>query len=148
VSGYLLDTNVISALSPTRPGYDGEFTTWLIEQEKASAVFLSAMIIEEMARGIHLLEAKGATAKAGAIGIFLDELIAGYADRILPLDVMVARVAGRLEAKAMSAGHNPGAADAVIGGTAAHHGLTVVTRNLRHFQPFEIPLLSPDEWCR
>jgi hypothetical protein len=47
-------------------------------------------------------------------------------------------VSGALEAKAIAECANPGASDAMIAGTAAFHGLTVVTRNLRHFRAFGI----------
>lgn len=146
MNGYLLDTNVISSLAPSRPDYNRAFAAWLLEQEAVSAVFLSAVTIEEMARGIGLLEVRGASAKAASLGIFLERIVAGYGDRILPLDVHVARQAGRLEARAMSAGQTPGVADAIIAGTAMHRGLTVITRNLRHFMGFDIPLISPDRW--
>ena len=33
--------------------------------------------------------------------------------------------------------------DALIAATAAVHGLTVVTRNLRDFEPFGVPTLDP-----
>jgi predicted nucleic acid-binding protein len=36
-------------------------------------------------------------------------------------------------------------ADAVIAGTAAAHELVIVTRNTKHFLPFGIAVLSPDE---
>lgn len=139
----LLDTNVISALSPLRSTYDSRLVAWLEEQEAAAAVYLSAMTVQEIARGIHLLNAKGATARADAISAFLEGLLAGFSDRILPLDVETAREAGRLEALAIAAGHSPGVADAIIAGTASIHGLTVITHNIRHFQPFGIALVSP-----
>jgi toxin FitB len=145
VSGILLDTNVISELSPLRSAHDPRFVTWLEEQEAVASVYLSAMTVQEIARGIHLLNAKGATAKAEAISAFLEGLLAGFSDRILPLDVDTAREAGRLEALAIAAGHSPGVADAIIASAASLRGLTVVTHNLRHFQPFGIALMSPAE---
>jgi predicted nucleic acid-binding protein len=33
--------------------------------------------------------------------------------------------------------------DALIAATAAVHGLTVVTRDVRDFTPLEVPLLNP-----
>jgi predicted nucleic acid-binding protein len=46
---------------------------------------------------------------------------------------------------AVASGHNPGAADAVIAGTAKFHRLTVITHNLKHFQPFGVAAQSPDQ---
>lgn len=145
MSGFLLDTNVISLISPLRQQPATEFAVWLEKQERVSSLYLSAVTIQEISRGIHLLRGRGARAKAGAIGMFLEGLVAGYGDRILPLDAEVAREAGRLEADAISKGFNPGAADAMIAGTASCRGLTVITGNLRHFLPFGIPVLSPEQ---
>jgi prevent-host-death family protein len=45
----------------------------------------------------------------------------------------------------VAAGHNPGMADAVIAGIAEAHDLTVITRNVKHFRPFDIRVASPDD---
>jgi predicted nucleic acid-binding protein len=103
------------------------------------------MTIHEIEKGIRLLEGKCATSKATLIELFLQGLIAGYGDRILPIDAETAREAGRLEGRVMSAGHSPGMADAMIAGTASLRGLTIITRNLKHFLPFGVAVKSPDE---
>jgi hypothetical protein len=33
--------------------------------------------------------------------------------------------------------------DALIAATALEHGFVVVTRNVRHFEPFGVPVLNP-----
>jgi predicted nucleic acid-binding protein len=66
-----------------------------------------------------------------------------YGARILPLDAAVARVLGKLSDQARSAGHAPGLADLAIAATAACHGYTVLTRNLRHFRPLAVPSHDP-----
>ncbi|WP_105371748.1 type II toxin-antitoxin system VapC family toxin [Neorhizobium huautlense] len=145
MNGFLLDTNIISMFSPSKTVATPAFAEWLEEQEKLKAIYLSAMTIHEIEKGVRLLEARGATSKAALIEMFLQGLVAGYGDRILAVDAETARESGRLEAKAVSAGHSPGAVDALIAGTASHHGLTVITHNLKHFRPFEIYVKSPDE---
>ncbi len=62
------------------------------------------------------------------VGYLLDELAA---------------LAGRLEAKAISAGHDPGMADAAIAGIAKTHDLVIVTRNGKHFLPLGAESVSP-----
>ncbi len=114
-------------LSPSKAMATADFIAWLEEQERLNAIYLSAITIHEIEKGVRLLEAKGATAKAAGIEIFLRGLIVGYDDRILPVNAEVAREGGKLEAKALSAGYNPGAADVMIAGTASAHGLTVIT---------------------
>jgi predicted nucleic acid-binding protein len=142
VSGFLLDTDIISLVY--RADVSANFVRWLDEQGAIDAVYLSAVTIHEMEKGIGLLEHKGATAKARSIRIWLCGLIAGYDSSVLAVDAETAWLSGELEAIAIAAGHAPGAADAMIAGTAKRHGLTVTTNNLRRFQPFGIPVLTPD----
>ena len=145
MTGYLLDTNAVSMFAPSKANVSPNFANWVEEQEKLDAIYLSALMVHEIERGIRLLEAKGATSKASIIAMFLQGMIAGYGDRILPIDAETARESGRLEAKAAAAGHNPGTVDALIAGTASIRGLIVITHNLKHFRPFGIPARSPDE---
>jgi predicted nucleic acid-binding protein len=60
-------------------------------------------------------------------------------------DVAAARVAGTLYDRARSQGRSPGFPDLVIAATAAAHGLTVLTANLRHFTPLGVPAHNPLE---
>ena len=108
-------------------------------------IFLSVVTIHEIEKGIALLERKGATAKAAGLRAWLSGLIATYDDKILGLDASTAAIAGRLEAKAIGEGYDPGMADAVIAGIAEAHDLIVVTRNARHFVPFGVGVSSPDD---
>jgi predicted nucleic acid-binding protein len=76
---------------------------------------------------------------------WLSDLVAIYDDKILAVDTQAAALAGQLEAKAISAGHNPGMADATVAGIAKANDLVVVTRNTKHFLPFGVSLTSPDD---
>jgi predicted nucleic acid-binding protein len=145
LSGFLLDTNVISMLSPSRAEASAGFLEWLQRMDDGGRVFLSAVTIHEIEKGIALLERRGAAAKAGALRVWLSGLITTYDDKILGLDASTAALAGQLEAKAIISGHNPGMADAIIAGIAKAHDLVIVTMNKKHFLPFEISVSSPDE---
>ena len=72
-------------------------------------------------------------------------LVTTYHDKIIAVDTVAAALAGQLEAKAISAGHDPGMADATIAGIAKAHDLVIVTRNAKQFQAFGIEVMSPDE---
>jgi predicted nucleic acid-binding protein len=52
-------------------------------------------------------------------------------------------MAGKLTGDARAAGLAPGFADIAIAATAVHHGLTILTRNLRHFEPLGIAVIDP-----
>ena len=145
MSGYLLDTNVISMLSPSRADASAGFLDWLERMDAGGWLFLSVVSIHEIEKGIALLEHKGATGKAANLKVWLAGLVATYDDKILKVDTVAAALAGQLEAKAISAGHHPGMADATIAGIAKAHDVVIVTRNTKHFQVFGVGVVSPDE---
>jgi predicted nucleic acid-binding protein len=65
-------------------------------------------------------------------------VLIGFAGRILPVDVGVARRASQLHVP------NPRPErDAYSAATALEHGLTVVTRNIADFEPTGVPLIDP-----
>ncbi len=132
-------------LSPSGAAVSGRFLAWLERMDEDGRVFLSVVTIHEIEKGIALLEYKGATTKAAGLRAWLSGLTAAYDDKILGLDAPAAAIAGRLEAKALAEGHDPGMADAVIAGIARAHDLVIVTRNGRHFAPFGVDVSSPDE---
>jgi predicted nucleic acid-binding protein len=145
LSGFLLDTNVISMLSPSRADASASFLEWLERMDSEGKVFLSVVTIHEIEKGISLLEHKGALAKAAGLRAWLSGLVVDYDAKILAVDTQAAALAGQLEAKAISAGYDPGMADATVAGIAKASNLVVVTRNTKHFLPFGVSLTSPDD---
>ena len=145
MKGYLLDTNVISMLSPSQAEAPPAFLEWLERVDGEGLVCLSVVTIHEIEKGIALLDHKGAIAKAAALKVWLAGLVSTYDDKIIGLDAAAAALAGQLEAKAIAAGHDPGMADAIIAGIAKAHDLNIVTCNTRHFLPFGVAVSSPDE---
>lgn len=131
---YLLDTVVLSELRKTRR--DPGVVRWVSDQ-RPSDLFLSVVSIGEIERGIARQRTRD-PAFADALGAWLDRLLALYRDRILPFDVDSARRWGRLSARLGNNG-----ADLIIAATAAEHGLTVVTRNVRDFEPAGVSVLDP-----
>ena len=69
--------------------------------------------------------------------------MASRADCVLPFDIGAARIAGALTDRARAAGHAPGFADIAIAATAVNRDPTVLTRNLRHFEPLAVPARDP-----
>lgn len=145
MSGFLLDTNVISMLSPAKTEVSDAFLEWLERMDNENRLFLCVVTIHEIEKGIALLEHKGATAKAAGLRVWLSGLVAAYDDKILELNLAAAALSGQLEALAIKAGHDPGMADATIAGIAKAHDLAIVTRNTKHFLPFDVRAITPDE---
>ena len=137
---YLVDTNVISAAAPERtPASD--VRAWLDAQ--SAALFLSVVTIAEIEDGIAKVRRQGATRRSARLTAWLETVLHLYGNRILPFDTATARIAGALSERARGKGQAPGFADIVIAATAHRHGLTVLTRNLRHFGPLGISAIDP-----
>lgn len=131
---YLLDTVVISELRRKRR--DPHVVDWIARQ-RSSDLFLSVITIGEIERGIAQQRSRDPSF-AERLGTWLDSILALYADRILSIETGTARRWGQLSA---AIGH--GGADLMIAATALEHGLTVVTRNTRHFGPTGVSVLNP-----
>lgn len=133
---YLIDTDILSALRKRqRPP---SLEAWVTGQRTAD-LFVSVVSIGEIERGIALK--RGNDPKfADTLAVWLDRVLALYGDRILPFDLGSARRWGRLSA---AVGNDN--ADLQIAATALEHGLTVATRNVRHYAPSGVPVLNPFE---
>jgi len=145
LSGFLLDTNVISMFSSARAPASARFVEWLERMDSGGRIFISVVAIHEIEKGIALLEHKGAVAKAAGLKIWLAGLVATYDEKIFPVDAAAASLAGQLEAKAIAAGHDPGMADSLIAGIGQAHELVIITRNKKRFLPFGVAVATPDE---
>ncbi len=132
-------------LSPSATQAPQTFLDWLNRADAAGQLFLSVVTIHEIEKGIALLDHKGAASKAAALKLWLMGLVSTYEDKILAIDAIAASLGGRLEAKAVASGHNPGMADAAIAGIAKAHDLMIVTANTKDFLPFGVGLVSPDD---
>ena len=135
---YLLDTNVVSEW--TKPQPDAGVIKWLAEADE-DRVFLSAVTLAEVRYGIELLP-KGA--RRDRLSNWLrNELTERFAGRILPIDSSVAEVWGQLLARTQAVGRTLSIMDGFISATAEVHQMTVVTRNVTHFQGLGHPIFNP-----
>jgi predicted nucleic acid-binding protein len=134
---HLLDTNVISELRKPERRADAGVREW-VAARATSDLYLSVITVLEVEVGIGRI-ARRDPVRAGRLQTWLDdELLDAFAGRILPVDVPVARHAARL--------HIPDPRperDALIAATAAVHGLAVVTRNVKDFEPLDVAVINP-----
>jgi toxin FitB len=131
---FLLDTMVLSELRKRRrhPGV----TAWLAERA-TSELFISVVTIREIQRGILRARTRD-PGFAKDLDAWLERVVRLYADRLLPVDVGIARRWGTLR---HALGH--GGADLLLAATALERGLTVVTRNVKHFAPTLVATFNP-----
>lgn len=133
---YILDTNVVSEL---RKGTKAHLNvrTWA-QSLAAASLYLSAISILELEIGILLLERR--EQKQGAVlrAWMGKHVLPTFAGRILAIDTAVAQRCAVLHVP------NPRSdRDAIIAATALVHGMTVATRNVKHFQPMGVAMVDP-----
>ena len=91
---YLVDTDVISATSPTIVLRRPELIEWM--DLHSSDLFLSAVTIAEIADGIAKAKREGAKRKATNLSAWLRTVLHLYGDRVVPFDGPTAEIAGVL----------------------------------------------------
>ncbi len=143
MTGYLIDTNALSLLSNSKAS--PQFIDWLQAQQRKNALYASTITLQEIEKGIVKLERVkgGSLDKARRLRDWIEIVMADFQDRFLPVDVEVALVAGKLEGAMLARGLNIELADILIAATAQTHGLTVVTANIRDFEPLGVDCLAP-----
>jgi hypothetical protein len=137
---YLIDTNVISAGAPSRNASTA-LVDWM--DVHSAALSLSAVTVSEIEDGIAKLRREGAARRSADLAAWWEAVLHLYGDRILPLDTATAKIAGALSDHARGQGQAPGLADLIIAATARRHGLTILSRNLKHFAPLDLPVVDP-----
>ena len=137
MSGFLLDTNVLSEMTREVP-HPGVIA-FLAEQED---LWLPSLVVHELEYGVQLLPQGRRRDRLQAM---LTSIISTYSDRILALDRPAAESAARLRAQARRMGRPLDLGDALIAGIAQSNVLTIATRNVRDFDYVEVAVISPWE---
>ena len=130
---YLLDTNVISELRKPRP--HGAVLSWIAPIADTD-IFISAVTLAEIQAGIEITREQDA-AKAQQIEAWANQVSASF--HVLPMTAETFRLCAKLMHKQSDALYE----DVMIAATAITHKLTVVTRNVRDFERFDVLLINP-----
>ena len=138
---YLLDTNVISALAPSRSDRPPSLVDWL--DRKSDELFLSVITATEVRDGIAKTRRAGVTREALALTLWWNQVQARFSDRLLAFVLKAATLAGALSDRACAAGFSPGFADNAIAATAGAYGHALLTRNFKDSQAFGTVALGP-----
>ena len=140
---YLLDTNVLSEMRKasrtmaSSAKMDSRVEAW-VDSVSAQDLHVSVVTILELERGFHLLKRKD-PAQAEVIRLWVrNRVLPSFDGRILNVDLAIVQRCAALEIP------NPiEYRDALIAATALVHGMTVVTRNVSHFQRIGATVINP-----
>ena len=135
MSGFLLDTNVLSELRKDRR-CDAGVRDWM-QNAASEELFVSVMVLGEIRRGIERIRIRDQS-QARALEKWLQSLKTEFADRILPVDEPVADQWGRLGLR-----QPVPLLDAFLAATALVHDLTVVSRDEDGFRNTGAPIVNP-----
>ena len=140
MSGFLLDTNVISELVKPRP--EANVTAW-IEGTDESLLYLSVLTFGEIRRGISVLSQ---SRRRATLEAWLDkDLHARFEGRVLAIDDEVADRWGLLTAVARKSGIVLPVIDGLLAATALEHNLTLVTRDIGQTPTIGVAVFNPWE---
>lgn len=132
---YLLDTNVVSALRVR--GRNPLVEAWATSIPLTDQ-FVAATTIAEIERGVIAKE-RTDPAQGVILRRWLEEhVLPAFAGRVLPFDLTTARILAAYRVPE----HAP-FDDALIAAIAQSAEMTVVTRNIKHFEPLGIACLDP-----
>ena len=133
---YLLDTDVVSALR--RPERNAVVSAW-VRNQTADRLYTSVITVGEILYGIAR-QRRRQPEFAAQLERWLESVMALFKDRVLVFDDAAARRWGILHAELGFT-----SSDLQIAAIAWSRSLTVVTRNVRHFEPTGVPTLNPLE---
>jgi toxin FitB len=135
MSGFLLDTNIVSELRKGNLCNAG-VRAWM-ENAAPDEMYLSVLVLGEIRKGIELIRIRD-QAQAVALEKWLEGISTRFSDRILSVDERVADRWGRLGLRKPVP-----TLDAMQAATALVHDLTVVSRDEDGFRGSGVRFVNP-----
>lgn len=135
---WLLDTNILSELR--RPKPDAKVLAF-IETLPLDEIYVSVVTLAELRFGIEIA---ADTARRADLNAWLANIIRPMFDqRVLPITEEIMLKWRILVEEGRKTGHTFSQPDLIIAATAAHHGMTVVTRDHSQFDKAHVPVINP-----
>ena len=138
MTGWLLDTNVLSELRKPKP--DRKVTRFVAAQP-LETLFVSVVTLAEIRFGIELVEV--APRRSELMDWLMHKVRPMFEGRTLPVSEEVMLKWRLLVEGGRKAGHTFSQPDLIIAATGLHYGLTVVTRDTVDYERTGVPVLNP-----
>lgn len=138
MTGWLLDTNVLSELRRPRPAPQ---VVAFVAGQPLDLLFVSTVTLAEIRFGIELVA--DANRRAELNGWLTHKVRPMFEGRVLPVTEDIMFTWRLLVEEGRKTGHTFSQPDLIIAATGLHHGLTVVTRDTGDYARARIPLCDP-----
>lgn len=138
MTGWLLDTNILSELRRPRP--DVRVVAFIAAQP-LDDLLVSAVTLAEIRFGIELVGEPDRRAELS--GWLANRVRPMFDRRVLPVSEDVMFKWRLLVERGRKARHTFSQPDLIIAATALHHGLTVVSRDVGDFEKAGAPVFDP-----
>ena len=138
MTGWLLDTNVLSELRRPRP--DAKVVRF-VSGQTLDLLYVSVVTFAEIRFGIEMVADAGR--RMDLNDWLTNKLRPMFEDRVLGITEDIMLKWRLLVEEGRKNGHTFAQPDLIIAATALHHGLTVVSRNTGDFQKADVPVLNP-----
>lgn len=138
MSGWLLDTNVLSELRRPHPA---SRVAAFVAAQPLERLYVSTVTFAEIRYGIEMV---GDVDRRGALDDWLNNRLRPmFEHRVLAVSEDVMLRWRLLVEEGRKAGHTFSQPDLIIGATALQHGLTVVTRDTADYSRAGVPIFNP-----
>lgn len=138
MNGWLLDTNVVSELRRPKPHAN---VVQFVSGQPFHLLFVSVVTFAEIRFGIEIL--KDAGQRMELTEWMVNQARPMFENRVLEITEDILLKWRLLIEKGRKSGHTFSQADLMIAATAAHHGLTVVSRDTTEYEHANVPVLNP-----
>jgi len=138
VSGWLLDTNILSELRRKRP--EPKVVAFIAAQP-LEELHISAVTLAEIRFGIESLP--DANRRAELTEWLTHKVRPMFEQRVLPISEDIMFKWRLLVEEGRKAGHTFSQPDLIIAATGLHHGLTIVSRDTKEFLMARASVLDP-----
>jgi len=138
VTGWLLDTNILSELR--RPRAERKVVAF-IRTQALDSLYISSVTLAEIRFGIELLTD---AARRAALNDWLTHKVRPmFEQRILAVTEDIMFRWRLLVEDGRKAGHTFSQPDLILAATALEHGLTLVSRDTRDYERAHVPVFNP-----
>ena len=138
MTGWLLDTNILSELRRPRP--EPKVVAFVAAQPLES-LHISAVTLAEIRFGIELVA--DANRRAELTDWLAHKVRPMFGQRVLPVTEEIMFKWRLLMEEGRKAGHTFSEPDLIIAATALEHGLTLVSRDTREYERARVPVFDP-----